>query len=292
MSKLEAPSLVSQTPFEIREGNLDPQKLFIGLMGFFSILLPGALLTYLLMREVGPVVLGDRYPKLAGAQAWAAFLFASYLFGYLIFLLGSWLDEFYDWARRYTDNSRITLLARRGRVLPRPDAGIQSSAWDTRTGPYELDDEYAGGLAPQQLRGVLECKDHYRFLVYRRDSIFAKYLAGLADPDLCSATLFDFERMNSTHFNRARPRGVLGSGVPNSPQEPAVIPKSQSRNRLAADVLVLVRSVLGGQWQRQGDEHGHEYQLGFRPHESCDENRQGTVCDELHSGPFRAAIDD
>ena len=78
--------------------NLDPQKLFIGLMDFFSILLPGALLTDLLMGEVGPVVLGDRYAKLDGAQAWAAFLFASYLFGHLVFLLGSWLDEFYDWA--------------------------------------------------------------------------------------------------------------------------------------------------------------------------------------------------
>ncbi|MBP9903386.1 MAG: hypothetical protein KBH45_18145 [Verrucomicrobia bacterium] len=98
--------------------NFDPQKFFIGLMDFFSILLPGALLTYLLMGEVGPVVLGDRYARLAGAQAWAAFLFASYLFGHLIFLLGSWLDEFYDWARRYTLNTQITLLARRGRLLP------------------------------------------------------------------------------------------------------------------------------------------------------------------------------
>lgn len=30
--------------------NFDPQKFFIGLMDFFSILLPGALLTYLLME--------------------------------------------------------------------------------------------------------------------------------------------------------------------------------------------------------------------------------------------------
>lgn len=41
--------------------NFDPQKFFIGLMDFFSILLPGALLTYLLMGEMGSVVLGDRY---------------------------------------------------------------------------------------------------------------------------------------------------------------------------------------------------------------------------------------
>jgi hypothetical protein len=100
--------------------NFDPQKFFIGLMDFFSILLPGALLTWLLMGEVGPVVLGDRYAKLHGAQAWAAFLFASYLFGHLVFLLGSWLDEFYDWTRRFTLNAQIALLARRGRLLPWP----------------------------------------------------------------------------------------------------------------------------------------------------------------------------
>ena len=56
--------------------NFNPQN-FFGLMDFFSILLPGALLTYLLMDEVGPVVLGSRYTQLAGAQVWAAFLFAS-----------------------------------------------------------------------------------------------------------------------------------------------------------------------------------------------------------------------
>jgi 8-oxo-dGTP pyrophosphatase MutT (NUDIX family) len=89
-------------------------------MDFFSILLPGALLTWLLMDEVGPAALGDRYAKLSGAQAWAAFLIASYLFGHLVFLLGSWLDELYDWARRYTLNTQIKLLARRGRLLPWP----------------------------------------------------------------------------------------------------------------------------------------------------------------------------
>ena len=52
-----------------------------------SLLLSGALLTWLLMSDVGAVVLGDWYHKLAGAEAWAAFLFASYLFGHLVFLI-------------------------------------------------------------------------------------------------------------------------------------------------------------------------------------------------------------
>jgi 8-oxo-dGTP pyrophosphatase MutT (NUDIX family) len=100
--------------------NFEPQKFFIDLMDFFSILLPGALLTFLLMDVAGPVVLGDRYEKLAGAEAWTAFLFASYLLGHIVFLLGSWLDEIYDWARRYTLNTQIRLLARRDRLLSWP----------------------------------------------------------------------------------------------------------------------------------------------------------------------------
>lgn len=100
--------------------NFEPQKLFIGLMDFFSILLPGALLTYLLMDEMGPVVLGGRYGRLAGTEAWTAFLIASYVLGHVVFLLGSWLDEFYDWIRRLTLNNQVTMLARRGRLLSRP----------------------------------------------------------------------------------------------------------------------------------------------------------------------------
>jgi ADP-ribose pyrophosphatase YjhB (NUDIX family) len=95
--------------------DFDPQRFFVGLMDFFSILLPGALLTWLLMGGGGPDVLGGRYVELAGAAGWAAFLFSSYLFGHLVFLLGSWLDEFYDQARHRTLNVQIQRAAR-GRV--------------------------------------------------------------------------------------------------------------------------------------------------------------------------------
>ena len=90
-------------------------------MDFFSILLPGALLTFLLMDKAGPVILGkDIYDRLAGAVAWVTFLVASYVSGHLIFLLGSWLDEIYDWVRGYTLNTQIWLVAHRNRLLPWP----------------------------------------------------------------------------------------------------------------------------------------------------------------------------
>lgn len=135
--------------------NFDPQKFFIGLMDFFSILLPGALLTYLLMGDVGPVVLGDRYQKLSSGEAWAIFLFASYLVGHLVFLLGSWLDELYDWTRRYTLNTQIGMLAHRGRLLKWPARAL---IWLVFKGERNLAVDRAVKIKLQAL-GALNAKD-------------------------------------------------------------------------------------------------------------------------------------
>jgi len=156
--------------------NFDPQKFFIGLMDFFSIMLPGALLTWLLMGEVGPAVLGDRYAKLDGAQAWAAFLFASYLFGHLVFLLGSWLDEFYDWARRYTLNAQIMLLARHGRLLPWI---ARSLIWLVFKGERNLAVDCAARIKQQAL-GALQAKDAINTFQWSKASLNAESPASLA----------------------------------------------------------------------------------------------------------------
>lgn len=93
--------------------SFEPQKFFIGLMDFFSILLPGALLTYLLKDEVGPRLLGNGYSNLLRAQGWIVFLFSAYLLGHFIFLLGSWLldDRLYDPIRKGTYRVQVKQLA-------------------------------------------------------------------------------------------------------------------------------------------------------------------------------------
>ena len=48
------------------------------------------------------------------------------------------------------------------------------------------------------------------------------------------------------HYNGGRPHSRLGPGVPDPPRAAELIPKSQKRHRLAAGVLVLAKSVLGG----------------------------------------------
>ena len=50
--------------------DFEPQKFFIGVIDFFSILLPGAALTYLFKDDVGPQVLGKRCGTPQGAESW------------------------------------------------------------------------------------------------------------------------------------------------------------------------------------------------------------------------------
>jgi len=58
--------------------NFEPQKFFIGLMDFFSILLPGALLTFLLMNQAGALGAGQgAVPVPDRCRGLGGFLFAS-----------------------------------------------------------------------------------------------------------------------------------------------------------------------------------------------------------------------
>src|ERR1041385_5496180 len=98
--------------------SFEPQKFFIGVIDLFSILLPGALLAFVLkvFFEERPDVM-DILHRLEGSKGWVAFLVASYVLGHLLFLAGSWLDEVYDWLRRRTQDKQIQQLAKRKKTF-------------------------------------------------------------------------------------------------------------------------------------------------------------------------------
>lgn len=100
--------------------SFEPEKFFIGLMDFFAVLLPGALLTYLIKDMVGPSVLGSDYYRLGETEGTAIFLFSAYLLGHFIFLIGAkYLDnDLYDPIRSATREGQIGRLAK-GEKLPR-----------------------------------------------------------------------------------------------------------------------------------------------------------------------------
>jgi putative transposase len=60
-----------------------------------------------------------------------------------------------------------------------------------------------------------------------------------------------------THYNGGRSHSALGPGVPDPPQKHAVIPKLETSHRLAADALVVAKSILRGLH--------HEYSLETVP---------------------------
>lgn len=80
---------------------LKPETLFVGVIDFFSVLLPGAVVAYLVKEPAEQTLFGSVFPKYPSeAAGWAVFVFASYLLGHFIFLVGSKLDETYDWLRQ------------------------------------------------------------------------------------------------------------------------------------------------------------------------------------------------
>ena len=64
----------------------DPQKFFIGIIEFFSVLLPGAILTVLLGVPSTDIGMHD-------AKGWMLFFGSSYVLGHFLFLIGSFLDN-------------------------------------------------------------------------------------------------------------------------------------------------------------------------------------------------------
>jgi 8-oxo-dGTP pyrophosphatase MutT (NUDIX family) len=107
--------------------SFEPEKFFISVIDFFSILLPGGLLAYFLKDWVAAKVLrlhdaaGRANPlDLQGTEHWMVFLFLAYLLGHLAFLLGSVLDGPYDGLRGCTRAGQIRRLADGKKRSPRP----------------------------------------------------------------------------------------------------------------------------------------------------------------------------
>lgn len=86
-----------------------PETFSIGVIDFFSVMLPGAALTGVLMQDATPVIT-ELFPQakhFGNVENWTVFLFFSYLLGHFVFLVGSYLDDLiYDRIRRATPSEQ------------------------------------------------------------------------------------------------------------------------------------------------------------------------------------------
>jgi hypothetical protein len=101
---------------------IKPETFFIGVIDFFSVMLPGAVVTYLAKAEVSPVLFGNVFPEYTSeAEGWAVFLFSSYLLGHFVFLIGSKFDDTYDCIRKAAEGKPSHALWRwlGKRLLPK-----------------------------------------------------------------------------------------------------------------------------------------------------------------------------
>lgn len=90
--------------------NFEPQKFFIGLVDFFSIIMPGALIAYIGKDWLSCLLIDKCTFELINSENIIIFLFASYFAGHIVFLFGSLLDYPYDWMRSHTYLGQINRL--------------------------------------------------------------------------------------------------------------------------------------------------------------------------------------
>jgi 8-oxo-dGTP pyrophosphatase MutT (NUDIX family) len=115
--------------------DLDPQKVFVGLVDFFSVLMPGGFLSYLARPWIASHILRGSQIQWNVTEGWMVFLFCSYLLGHFIFLLGSMLDQFvYDPFRRLAYWGQIERLANGKNLSSSPlRAAAESKLFFSRT---------------------------------------------------------------------------------------------------------------------------------------------------------------
>lgn len=110
--------------------NFEPQKFFINLVGFFSVILPGALLAYLGMDWIAETFVARAVYGREGWEEWLVFFFVAYLLGHIVFLLGSTLDELvYAPLRGATAAGQVRLLSRGSRLTDARLRSVAGSRW-------------------------------------------------------------------------------------------------------------------------------------------------------------------
>ena len=78
-----------------------PNELFVGVLEFFAVLLPGAALTAILLPSLSRYILGPLVTAPTSELGIAAsFLAASYFLGHFAFLIGAYIDPLYDRLRK------------------------------------------------------------------------------------------------------------------------------------------------------------------------------------------------
>ena len=145
--------------------NFEPQKFFIGLVDFFSILLPGALLTYVIKNADGSILGGLIESPKEGA-GWIAFLLLSYIMGHFIFFISAVFDDImFDPLKKRTREGQIRQLADGDVLAWKITRGIAFLCFPKGIGSSErhaeiLHDHYLNKLGAKKTMNIFQwCKN-------------------------------------------------------------------------------------------------------------------------------------
>ena len=100
--------------------DIKPQNIYISVIDFFSVLLPGGLLTYFLLGVFYKYVFGDGniFPEPTNSTViWIVFVIVAYIIGNIVFTLASFLDVSYNKILRPLFESKYDLTYKTARQI-------------------------------------------------------------------------------------------------------------------------------------------------------------------------------
>jgi hypothetical protein len=97
--------------------NFKPGEVFVGIIAFFAVLLPGAILAFLFLNEL-QILFAPQLAQLPDATTrWAVFLVGAYLAGSFVVLVAALMDRQYDRVRRLVFSPHRDRLFRHARAI-------------------------------------------------------------------------------------------------------------------------------------------------------------------------------
>lgn len=108
-----------------------PSDFLIGIAEFIGVLLPGAVLAWMVSPALASLAARNALPIPSGSGGWVALAILAYLGGHLVFLVGSYLDTPYDLVRRQLRPREGDVAYQAATALAKRELGDRFAALNT-----------------------------------------------------------------------------------------------------------------------------------------------------------------
>lgn len=143
--------------------NFKPNEFFIGLVDFISVILPGSLLTAILLgvEANGKEGIYTYYKGDTSIALWIAFIFVSFGLGHFLNSIASGIDWFYDWIRKQLFPYKENILEKFNKVKNREDTSFDNYFEEFKSNIFRKSGHFFFELEPEVFRDGIKIEESF-----------------------------------------------------------------------------------------------------------------------------------